>query len=55
MELQEIIRKITETEASISKELEKDNLEQGEIGKVNWIKELKAEMAADKKKEKEEE
>lgn len=35
--------------------MEKDNLEQGEIGKVNWIKELKAEMAADKKKEKEEE
>lgn len=27
MELQEIIKKITETEASISKELEKDNLE----------------------------
>ncbi len=27
MELQKIIRKITETEASISKELEKDNLE----------------------------
>lgn len=35
--------------------MEKDNLEQGEIGKVNWIKELKAEMAADKKKEKEKE
>jgi len=35
--------------------MEKDNLEQGEIGKVNWIKELKAEMASDKKKEKEEE
>lgn len=35
--------------------MDKDNLEQGEIGKVNWIKELKAEMAADKKKEKEEE
>ena len=35
--------------------MEKDNLEQGEVGKVNWIKELKAEMAADKKKEKEEE
>ena len=33
--------------------MEKDNLEQGEVGKVNWIKELKAEMAADKKKEKE--
>ena len=35
--------------------MDKDNLEQGEIGKVNWVKELKAEMAADKKKEKEEE
>ena len=35
--------------------MEKDNLEQGEVGKVNWIKELKAEMASDKKKEKEEE
>lgn len=35
--------------------MEKDNLEQGEVGKVNWIKELKAEMAAGKKKEKEEE
>ena len=35
--------------------MEKDNLEQGEVGKVNWIKELKAEMAADKKKEKEKE
>lgn len=35
--------------------MEKDNLEQGEIGKVNWVKELKAEMASDKKKEKEEE
>lgn len=35
--------------------MEKDNLEQGEIGKVNWVKELKAEMDADKKKEKEEE
>ncbi len=33
--------------------MEKDNLEQGEVGKVNWIKELKAEMAAEKKKEKE--
>ena len=35
--------------------MEKDGLEQGEVGKVNWVKELKAEMAADKKKEKEEE
>ena len=35
--------------------MEKDNLEQGEVGKVNWIKELKAEMASGKKKEKEEE
>lgn len=35
--------------------MEKDNLEQGEIGKVNWVKELKAEMDADKKKDKEEE
>ena len=34
--------------------MEKDGLEQGEIGKVNWIKELKAEAAAAKKKEKEE-
>ena len=33
--------------------MEKDGLEQGEIGKVNWIKELKAEMAAEKKKAKE--
>ena len=30
--------------------MEKDGLEQGEIGKVNWVKELKAEMAAGKKK-----
>ena len=35
--------------------MEKDGLEQGEIGKVNWIKELKAEMANSKKPEKEEE
>jgi hypothetical protein len=33
--------------------MEKDGLEQGEIGKVNWIKELKAEMASGKKPEKE--
>lgn len=32
--------------------MEKDGLEQGEIGKVNWIKELKAEQAEGKKKEK---
>lgn len=32
--------------------MEKDGLEQGEVGKVNWIKELKAEIAAEKKKEK---
>ena len=32
----------------------KDGLTQGEVGKVNWIKELKAEMAAAKKAEKEE-
>ena len=31
--------------------MEKDGLEQGEVGKVNWIKELKAEMKAAKKKE----
>ena len=31
--------------------MEKDGLEQGEIGKVNWIKELKAEMASGKKPE----
>ena len=35
--------------------MDKDGLEQGEVGKVNWIKELKAEMASDKKKEKEDE
>ena len=35
--------------------MEKDGLEQGEVGKVNWIKELKAEIAAEKKKEKEKE
>ena len=34
--------------------MDKDGLEQGEVGKVNWIKELKAEMASGKKKEKEE-
>ena len=33
--------------------MEKDGLEQGEVGKVNWIKELKAEMANGKKPEKE--
>ena len=33
--------------------MDKDGLEQGEVGKVNWIKELKAEMASGKKKEKE--
>ena len=33
--------------------MEKDGLEQGEVGKVNWIKELKAELANDKKKAKE--
>lgn len=33
--------------------MEKDNLEQGEVGKVNWIKELKAELASGKKPEKE--
>ena len=31
--------------------MEKDGLEQGEIGKVNWVKELKAEMASGKKPE----
>ena len=31
--------------------MEKDGLEQGEVGKVNWIKELKAEMANGKKPE----
>ena len=35
--------------------MEKDGLEQGEVGKVNWIKELKAELANGKKPEKEEE
>ena len=35
--------------------MEKDGLEQGEIGKVNWIKELKAELANDAKKEKQKE
>ena len=35
--------------------MEKDGLEQGEVGKVNWIKELKAELASGKKPEKEEE
>ncbi len=34
--------------------MEKDGLEQGEIGKVNWIKEMKAELAKEKKKAKEE-
>ena len=29
--------------------MEKDGLEQGEIGTVNWVKELKAELAAEKK------
>ena len=29
--------------------MEKDGLEQGEIGKVNWVKELKAELAKEKK------
>ncbi len=33
--------------------MEKDGLEQGEIGKVNWIKELKAELASGKKAESE--
>ena len=33
--------------------MEKDGLEQGEIGKVNWVKELKAELASGKKPEKE--
>ena len=31
--------------------MEKDALEQGEVGKVNWIKELKAEVAKEKKVE----
>lgn len=35
--------------------MEKDGLEQGEVGKVNWIKELKAELASGKKPKKEEE
>lgn len=35
--------------------MEKDGLEQGEVGKVNWIKELKAELANEKKKVKEKE
>ena len=30
--------------------MEKDGLEQGEVGKVNWIKELKAELANEAKK-----
>ena len=33
--------------------MEKDGLEQGEVGKVNWIKELKAELNSNKKKESE--
>ena len=32
--------------------MDKDGLEQGEVGKVNWIKELKAELKAGKKPEK---
>ena len=35
--------------------MDKDGLEQGEIGKVNWIKELKAELASGKKPAKDEE
>ena len=35
--------------------MSKDGLEQGEVGKVNWIKELKAELASGKKKEAEDE
>ena len=35
--------------------MEKDNLEQGQIEKINWIKELKAQAAEDAKKEKAEE
>ncbi len=31
--------------------MDKDGLEQGEIGKVNWIKELKADLASGKKSE----
>ena len=34
--------------------MEKDGLEQGEVGKVNWVKELKAELASGKKKDDEE-
>ena len=34
--------------------MEKDSLEQGEVGKVNWIKELKAELASGKKQSKDE-
>ena len=34
--------------------MDKDGLEQGEIGKVNWAKELKAELASGKKKDKDE-
>ena len=34
--------------------MDKDRLEQGEIGKVNWVKELKAELASGKKEEKDE-
>jgi hypothetical protein len=30
--------------------MEKDGLEQGEIGTVNWVKELKAELKANAKK-----
>ena len=33
--------------------MSKDGLTQGEVGKVNWIKELKAELASGKKKDKE--
>jgi hypothetical protein len=29
--------------------MEKDGLEQGEIGTVNWVKELKAELKANEK------
>ncbi len=43
MELQEIIKKITETEASISKELEKDNLELAQ-GYLNRSHELLKEL-----------
>ena len=35
--------------------MEKDNLEQGQIEKINWIKELKAQAAEDAKKDKAEE